>query len=93
LRGVGLRLVELVAGRGREVLEVGGGVGALQLELLRRGVERATNVELSPAYEQEAEALAREAGVEDRVDRRLLDFAREGADVDPADIVLMHRVV
>ena len=66
---VGRRLVELVGGKGREVLEVGGGVGALQLELLRDGVERAVNVELSPAYEHVAADLAREAGVEERIDR------------------------
>jgi SAM-dependent methyltransferase len=90
---VGRRLVELVCGKGRDVLEIGGGIGALQLELLRDGVGRAVNVELSPAYEQEAAALARAAGVEARVDRRVLDFARRAHELDAADIVLMHRVV
>jgi hypothetical protein len=90
---VGGRLVELVHGKGRDVLEIGGGVGALQLELLRDGVERAVNVELSPAYEPEAERLAREAGLETRIDRRILDFARRAEEVEPADVVLMHRVV
>jgi magnesium-protoporphyrin O-methyltransferase len=93
LAPVGRRLVELVRGRGRDVLEIGGGVGALQLELLRDGVDRAVNVELSPAYEKEAGALAREAGVETRVDRHLLDFARGAGEIEAADIVLMHRVV
>jgi predicted O-methyltransferase YrrM len=81
---VGRRLVELVRGQGRDALEIGGGVGALQLELLRDGVERAVNVELSPAYEEEARGLAREAGVETRVDRRVLDFARGAAALDAA---------
>ena len=90
---VGERLVGLVRGRGHDVLEIGGGVGALQLELLRDGVERAVNVELSPAYEPEADRLAREAGVETRVERRVLDFARGADELDAADIVVMHRVV
>jgi SAM-dependent methyltransferase len=90
---VGRGLVELVRGRGRDVLEVGGGIGALQLELLRDGVEQSVNVELSPAYEAEAAALAREAGVEDRVERRILDFAQSAGEVEAADIVLMNRVV
>ena len=90
---VGGRLVELVRGQGRDMLEIGGGIGALQLELLRDGVERAVNVELSPAYEEEARGLAREAGVEARVDRRVLDFARGATELGAADIVLMHRVV
>ena len=73
------------------VLEVGGGVGAIGLELLRSGASHAINVELSPEYDAEAWALAREAQVEARVDRRVGDFARDG--VPPADIVAMHRVV
>src|SRR5712691_1151450 len=77
-RGLGKvarRLVALVAGKGAEVLEVGGGVGAMQIELLRAGAERAVNVELSPAYEPEAEKLLRETGLEERVERHVLDFA------------------
>jgi magnesium-protoporphyrin O-methyltransferase len=76
---------------GATVLEVGGGVGAIGLELLKRGASHATNVELSPEYDEEAHELAREAGVEERVDRRVGDFARDG--VPPADVVAMHRVV
>jgi len=56
-------------------------------------VEHAVNVELSPAYEQEAVALLEGSGLEQRVDRRLLDFGREAADVEAADIVLMNRVI
>lgn len=78
---------------GATVLEVGGGVGAIQLELLKAGAARAVNVELSPAYEEDAAALAREAGVEDRVERRLFDFAARPDDADPADFVILHKVV
>ena len=39
------------------VLEVGGGVGAIQLELLRAGAAGTTNVELSAAYEPYAAEL------------------------------------
>ena len=57
-------MVNEVAARGvegAEVLEIGGGVGAIELELLRRGAARATNVELSHGYEQEGERLVAEA--------------------------------
>jgi magnesium-protoporphyrin O-methyltransferase len=76
---------------GASVLEPGGGVGAIDLELLKAGAGTATVVELSPGYEDEAAALAREAGLEGRVDRRLGDFAQDG--VEPADVVVLHRVV
>jgi len=78
---------------GATVLEIGGGVGEIQLELLRRGAERAVNLELSPAYDAEAARLASEAGVQDRVERRLHDIAVDPAAIAPADIVVLHRVV
>jgi 2-polyprenyl-3-methyl-5-hydroxy-6-metoxy-1,4-benzoquinol methylase len=89
-------MVEFLQRRGLDgatVLEVGGGVGEIQLELLKRGAERTINLELSPAYEQEAAQLARQAGVDRRVERRLHDIAVAPADVEPADIVVLHRVV
>jgi 16S rRNA G966 N2-methylase RsmD len=78
---------------GRTVLEVGGGIGAIQIELLKAGAARAISVELTPTYEEEAAALLREAGLEERVERRIMDFAAAGADVEGADIVIMNRVI
>ena len=86
------RIVEL-AGGPRTVLEIGGGVGSVQLELLKRGAERATNVELSEGYEGEAAVLSEAAGVGDRVERRFGDIATDGADVGSAELVVLHRVV
>jgi Methyltransferase domain len=78
---------------GASVLEVGGGVGEIQLELLKRGAARTVNLELSPAYEEEAASLVREAGLEGRTERRLHDIAVDPAGVEPADVVVLHRVV
>ena len=78
---------------GRTVLEVGGGIGAIQIELLKAGAARALSVELTPTYEEEATALLREMGLEERVERRIMDFAAAGAAVDGADIVIMNRVI
>jgi len=79
--------------RGATVLEIGGGVGDIQLELLRRGAASATNLELSPGYEAEAARLIEAAGLGGRVSRRRLDIAENPGDVAPADIVVLHRVV
>src|SRR5262245_15777584 len=54
---------------GAAVLEPGGGVGALQIELLKNGAGRSAVVELSDRYDEEAGRLAREAGVEARMRR------------------------
>lgn len=78
---------------GATVLEVGGGVGEIQIELLKRGAARSVNLELSPSYEREAERLLGEAGLEGRVQRRLHDIAVDPDAVEPADAVVIHRVV
>ena len=75
------------------MLDVGGGNGVLGLELLKAGAERAITVELSSSYDATATELAREAGVEDRVERRVVDFAAAAEEFPEADVVVMHRVV
>ena len=75
------------------VLEIGGGVGEIALELLKRGARSSLNLELSDAYDAEAQRLVREAGVEGRAQRRLHDIALDPDAVAPADIVVLHRVV
>jgi 2-polyprenyl-3-methyl-5-hydroxy-6-metoxy-1,4-benzoquinol methylase len=99
LRGLdatSLRIVELLKLEGvesRTLLEVGGGVGAVQIELLKAGVTRAVSIEMTPTYEKAAGDLLRKAGLEDRVERKLMDFAEAAADVEVADIVIMNRVI
>ena len=75
------------------VLEIGGGVGELQIELLRRGAASATNVELSGTYEAEARRLLADAGQEGRVRRHLVDIVKAPGEVGPADVVVLNRVV
>jgi magnesium-protoporphyrin O-methyltransferase len=76
------------------VLEIGGGVGEIQLALLERGAASAVNLELSAAYDADARALVREAGIDERrVERRLHDIAVDPDAVEPAVVVVLHRVV
>lgn len=89
-------MVAFITGQGvagASVLEIGGGVGGIQVELLRRGAARTTNLELVDAYEADARALAAEAGVADRIERRQLDIATQPDLVEPHDVVVLHRVV
>lgn len=79
--------------QGATVLDVGGGVGELGLELLRRGAARATTLELSTSYDAPAAALAAEYGLTDRVERRIGDLAADGSVAKEADVVVLHRVV
>jgi magnesium-protoporphyrin O-methyltransferase len=89
-------IVDLLVERGVQdatVLEIGGGIGEIHLELLERGAASAINLELSPSYEREAAALIDGAGLAGRVQRRLVDIATDPGAVPPADVVVLHRVV
>ena len=90
------RIFELVRKEGvegRTVLEVGGGIGALQLELLKAGATRAVSVELTPTYEVVAGELIAETGMTGRVERKVMDFAQASSEVEGADLVILNRVL
>jgi hypothetical protein len=94
LTGTAQRLTELAGDvTGVSVLDVGGGIGAIELELLGAGAERATSIEISGGYEDEAEKLVAERGFDGRVERRVADFVADAATIGAHDVVILHRVV
>jgi len=78
---------------GATILEIGGGIGEISVELLRRGAESATIAELSTSYDEEARGLAEKAGAVDRVRRHIVNVAETPDAVERADLVVLHRVV
>jgi magnesium-protoporphyrin O-methyltransferase len=78
---------------GDTVLDIGGGLGTLAIELLRHGASQATVVEISDGYDDAAAKLAAEHELGDRIERRIGDFVEEADLVEPHDAVLLHRVV
>ena len=78
---------------GQTVLEVGGGIGAVQIELLKAGASGAVSVELTPTYEDVAVRLLEEVGMRDRVRRQVTDFVDAASGVESADIVVLNRVL
>jgi 2-polyprenyl-3-methyl-5-hydroxy-6-metoxy-1,4-benzoquinol methylase len=96
LDGTSRRIADLLKERGvkgKTLLEVGGGIGAIEIELLKAGIARVVNVELTPTYEGAAAELLRETSLADRVERRVMDFAEAGTEVEAADFVVMNRVI
>lgn len=77
-------------GEPESVLEIGGGVGAIALELARGGA-RATLVEIVPEYERHARELARATGLE--LEFRLADLVADPGTVPAADAVALNKVV
>jgi len=75
------------------VLEIGGGVGALQAELLKSTAGSGEVVELLGVYAPYARQLAEKAGVAERSRFRVHDLLDEPGAVEAADVVLLNRVV
>jgi hypothetical protein len=75
------------------VLDIGGGVGALQHALLEAGASGVVGVDASPAYLRTAKEEAERRGHADRVSYRYGDFVEMAETVDPADMVTLDRVI
>jgi magnesium-protoporphyrin O-methyltransferase len=98
-RGVPRRARKLIAAiesivslRGRRTLEIGVGVGAVTIELLRRGAASATGVDAVASQLEHARALAAEKGVADRLELVQSDFTAT-TQIAKADLVVLDRVV
>jgi magnesium-protoporphyrin O-methyltransferase len=78
---------------GASLLDIGGGIGAVQHELAAAGVGAVTSVDASPAYLSAAQGEAERQGYADRVTYRHGDFVALASDVATADIVTLDRVV
>ncbi|MGH2782949.1 MAG: methyltransferase domain-containing protein, partial [Thermoleophilaceae bacterium] len=94
--GSTLRLVEAIAARGVEgasVLDIGGGVGVIGLELLGDGAATLTDVDASRPYVAAARQAVEERGLGDRTTIHHGDFVELADEIEPADVVTLDRVV
>ncbi len=78
---------------GCTVLDIGGGVGAIQHDLLKSGASSSLGVEASIAYMAAAKEESARQGLADREAHRHSDFVSVALEVEPADIVTLDRVV
>ena len=89
-------LLEALRARGsdaRTLLDVGGGVGAIQHELLDGGLTRAVHVDASRAYLKASAEEATRRGHQGKIEYRFGDFVDLAPTLPEADIVTLDRVV
>jgi magnesium-protoporphyrin O-methyltransferase len=89
-------LIEALRSQGVEgmtLLDIGGGVGAIQHELLREGVTRATAVDASSAYLEADRRETERQGNTDRVSFYHGNFVDLAPQITGADIVTLDRVI
>ena len=85
IRSLGLRNADL--------LDIGGGIGAIHHELLKDVAQDATHVDASSAYLREAKAETARRGHSERVHFIHADFTEVASELPKADIVTLDRVV
>ncbi len=75
------------------LLDIGGGVGAIQHALLAAGVQEAADVDASQAYLNAARGEAQRRGLAERIRFQHANFVEIAAQIPPADIVTLDRVI
>jgi 2-polyprenyl-3-methyl-5-hydroxy-6-metoxy-1,4-benzoquinol methylase len=79
--------------RGYALLDIGGGVGGIQHQLLDAGVDSAVDVDASQAYLQAARKEAQRRGLSDRIHFQHGNFVDLAHTIPPAEIVTLDRVI
>lgn len=89
-----LEAIQATAGvKGSSLLDIGGGVGAIQSELFKSGLSHATGVEGSSAYLAAAKKEAERQGYLDEINFIQGDFVEMEKEIPAADIVTLDKVI
>jgi magnesium-protoporphyrin O-methyltransferase len=75
------------------LLDIGGGVGIIQHELLPAGVSTAVHIDASTAYLQAAQEEAKRRGHFERITYQHGNFVELAAGLEPADLGTLDRVI
>ena len=78
---------------GLNFLDIGGGIGAIQYDLIKAGASGGTSIEASSAYIDVVTDEILQNGLVERVNFKHGDFTTMAFDVDSADIVTLDKVI
>lgn len=78
---------------GLSLLDIGGGIGVIQHELLKKGISETTDIDASPSYIEVAKDIMKENKTVDRMSFIHGDFIDVSQNIDNQDIVTLERVV
>jgi Methyltransferase domain len=78
---------------GLTLLDIGGGIGVIQIELLKNGLLKSTDVDTSQSYINTSKRLMKENGFDDKAGYVHADFTDCYKDIEEHDIVTLEKVV
>ena len=76
-----------------DFLDIGGGIGAIQCDLIKAGSSNGTSIETSPAYTDLVKEEIHKNNLDEIIDFKHGDFTTIASDVDSADIVTLDKVI
>ncbi len=79
--------------KGLGFLDIGGGIGAIQYDLIKAGASSGTSIEASPAYIDLVKEEVHKNNLAEIIDFKHGDFTAIASDVDSADIVTLDKVI
>ena len=88
-----LNVLREVGVKGRTLLDIGGGIGAIQHELMKSGLDASLDVDASSAYLAAAQEEAAHQGYADRAQYLHGNFIDLAPQIEGADIVTLDRVI
>ncbi len=78
---------------GNTLLDIGGGIGAIQWGFLENGGKSTIDVDASNGYQHVAKTYAKELGFEEKAKYVFGDFVDQSAAIDEVDFVTMDKVL
>lgn len=88
-----LKIMKSLGVQDLTLLDIGGGVGAIQHELFAAGLDSAVDVDASSAYINACREEAEQRGHLHKITYQHGDFVQIASEVDEADIVTLDRVI
>jgi hypothetical protein len=89
-------LIEAIPGEqvsGKTLLDVGGGIGAIQFELFKKNLSQSLNVDASTAYQSVSKEEASNRGVNEKTEYLFGDFTDLASNLPKKDIVTLDKVI
>jgi len=79
--------------KGETLLDIGGGIGAIQLELFKIGLMKSVNVDASTAYQTVSKEEVSRRGLEEKTEYYFGDFTSLAPLLPEADTVTLDKVI
>jgi len=79
--------------KGLSLLDIGGGVGPIPLELIPQGLSKVTDVDASEGYINVAKAEVQKRAYQDKISYHLGDFLDVHTAIEAHDIVTLDKVI